>query len=160
MILDNAPWHKKAKRLIRDEKLPEYQDIHDAVEFLDIPPYSPDLNPIEQLWRITRKDVTHNRYFASLDLLSAALTSFFNRFKEANAKIASLCTFKFIDSEHSTSKKHVAIGSGYITLPNSTDLVIHCCLPMRIYFGVYYTYSSRLNYAFTPVLLELGISPR
>ena len=54
MILDNAPWHKKAKRLIRDENNDEYADIRAKVIFLDIPPYSPDLNPIEQLWRKAR----------------------------------------------------------------------------------------------------------
>ncbi|HOB44150.1 MAG TPA: transposase, partial [Bacillota bacterium] len=31
-----------------------------------LPPYSPELNPIERVWRITRRQVTHNRYFASV----------------------------------------------------------------------------------------------
>lgn len=49
--LDNAPWHKKAKILV--EKELEYQDIPDRMTFVSIPclypPYSPDLNPIEQV---------------------------------------------------------------------------------------------------------------
>jgi len=31
MILDNAPWHKKAVRLIQTEAQPEYQDIRDKL---------------------------------------------------------------------------------------------------------------------------------
>ena len=42
MILDNASWHKKAKRLIWEDQLPEYANIREKVKFLDIPPYSPD----------------------------------------------------------------------------------------------------------------------
>ena len=63
IILDNAPWHKKAKRLIYDEKLEEYQHIRKRAEFIFLPPYSPDLNPIEQCWRKARREVTHNEYF-------------------------------------------------------------------------------------------------
>ena len=66
IVLDNAPWHKKAIRLIWAEQREEYQDIRDAMTYLNLPPYSPDLNPIEQVWRITRKEVTHNRYCCAL----------------------------------------------------------------------------------------------
>ena len=38
MILDNAPRHRKAKRLIGVEE--EYRDKSERVSFLDIPPYS------------------------------------------------------------------------------------------------------------------------
>ena len=63
MVLDNAPWHKKAIRLIWTEECEEYQDIRDAMTYIALAPYSPDLNPIEQVWRITRREMTHNRYF-------------------------------------------------------------------------------------------------
>ncbi|MBO4374318.1 MAG: transposase [Lachnospiraceae bacterium] len=53
--MDNAPWHKKTKRLVQEEQLEEYSDILEDIEFIKLPPYSPDLNPIEQVWRITRK---------------------------------------------------------------------------------------------------------
>lgn len=69
MILDNAPWHKKAIRLIWKEARDEYADIRNEMEYLSLTPYSPDLNPIEQVWRKTRHEKTHNRYFASLSVL-------------------------------------------------------------------------------------------
>ena len=42
LILDNAPWHKKAIRLIQNEE--EFKDIRSKVQLLTLPPYSPDLN--------------------------------------------------------------------------------------------------------------------
>ena len=42
LILDSAPWHKKAVRLVQTEALPEYQDIRDKMTLLFLPPYSPD----------------------------------------------------------------------------------------------------------------------
>ena len=55
LIMDNASWHKKAARLVREDPQGEYRDISSAVTFLFLPPYSPDLNPIEQVWRITAR---------------------------------------------------------------------------------------------------------
>ena len=57
LVMDNAPWHKKTMRLISEEAQPECSDIRKKVEFIKLPPYSPDLNPIEQVWRITRKKI-------------------------------------------------------------------------------------------------------
>ena len=56
---------KKAVRLVQAEALPEYRDIRDKMSFIFLPPYSPDLNPIEQVWGITRREVTHNTYFVN-----------------------------------------------------------------------------------------------
>lgn len=58
--MDNAPWHKKAKRLIESEE--KYADIRNIVTIISPPSYSPDLNPIEQVWRVTRREKTKNRY--------------------------------------------------------------------------------------------------
>ena len=105
MILDNASWHKKAKRMICDEKNSEYADIREKVTFLDIPPYSPDLNPIEQLWRKARREVTHNRFFKNLDELKSALASFFGKFITPNEEISTLCQFNFTKKVHSSAKQ-------------------------------------------------------
>ena len=47
IVMDNAPWHKKAKRLINEDG--QYADIKEAATIISLPPYSPDLNPIEQV---------------------------------------------------------------------------------------------------------------
>lgn len=94
LVLDNASWHKKAVRLIQKEALPEYADIREKMTFVFLPPYSPDLNPIEQVWRITRREVTHNTYFSNVEKLSSALDEYFANLRKPNAKLSSLCSFK------------------------------------------------------------------
>lgn len=90
--MDNAPWHRKAIRLV--SSCSEYQDIRERVSMVSLPPYSPDLNPIEQVWRITRREKTHNRFWKDLDTLSSTLDSWFKSFDTPNAKLKSLCSFK------------------------------------------------------------------
>ena len=94
LFLDNAPWHKKAVRLVQTEALPEYQDIRDKMFLIFLPPYSPDLNPTEQVWRITRREVTHNTYFANSQVLEDSLDLYFATYRQPNVKMASLCAFK------------------------------------------------------------------
>ena len=94
LILDNAPWHKKAVRLVQTEALPEYQDIRDKMTLIFLPPYSPDLNPTEQVWRITRREVTHNTYFANAQVLEDTLDPYFAIYRQPNKKLVSLCAFK------------------------------------------------------------------
>lgn len=92
--MDNAPWHKKTLRLVDTEKQPEYADISDKVSFLMLPPYSPDLNPIEQVWRITRRENTHNTFFASISDLANTVDIAFDAWAVPNAQLKSLCSFK------------------------------------------------------------------
>lgn len=94
IILDNAPWHKKAIRLIWTEKLAEYADIRENLEYLSLPPYSPDLNPIEQVWRKTRREKTHNRYLDKMTTLCTELDNYFSGFSESNEQLRSLCNFR------------------------------------------------------------------
>lgn len=97
LILDNAPWHKKAIRLIQTEQLPEYADIRERLLLVSLPPYSPDLNPIEQCWRVTRREVTHNTYFPNKETLGTTLDAYFAQFDRPNEKFRFLCDFKYKD---------------------------------------------------------------
>ena len=94
LVMDNAPWHKKTKRLVYDEAQLEYTDILENVVFIMLPPYSPDLNPIEQVWRITRRENTHNTFFTSLSVLESTVDSAFASWAVPNDQLRSLCTFK------------------------------------------------------------------
>jgi transposase len=58
LLLDNGAFHK-AKQLI----------IPDNIELLFLPPYSPELNPAEKIWRHL-KDKLANIIFTSLEKLS------------------------------------------------------------------------------------------
>jgi putative transposase len=59
MVLDNARFHY-AKRL-----KPIIEKYKDKLELVFLPPYSPDLNPIERVWWL--KQVTHNRWVKTMD---------------------------------------------------------------------------------------------
>ena len=96
ITMDNAPWHKKARRLIKENKDGEFDDILDKAEFISMPPYSPDLNPIEQVWRTTRKKKTHNRFFKDLETLKNTVDGFFNTLSVPNDVLKNLCTFKWM----------------------------------------------------------------
>jgi len=56
MVLDGASSHKS-----KELKLPK------NVSLVPLPPYSPELNPAEQLWNTLRRDYFANRVFDSLD---------------------------------------------------------------------------------------------
>ena len=71
LIQDGASYHKKAE--VRD-----WFDAHrDWLEVHQLPAYSPEFNPTERLWQYTRKNGTHNRYFAGEEELVRTLTRVF-----------------------------------------------------------------------------------
>ena len=93
MIMDNAPWHKKAIRIIGENADGQYDDINEKVIFVKLPPYSPDLNPIEQVWRITRRENTHNVFFRNRAELEVTVDTAFARWAQPNHQLSSLCSF-------------------------------------------------------------------
>jgi len=58
LILDQAGWHM-AKTL----KVPQ------NITLVPLPPKSPELNPVENLWQFMRDNLLSNRVFASYDQL-------------------------------------------------------------------------------------------
>ena len=79
-----------------------------CLEFL--PPYSPDLNLIERLWRLMHKHALYNRSYGSFAEFRGALLEFFFRLPEEFAdSLRSLLTLKFnIASDASGHKRTVA----------------------------------------------------
>ena len=57
LIADNARYHHG---LLHKQWRQNCSDRF-SIEFL--PPYSPELNPIERVWKLTRRLAIHNRYF-------------------------------------------------------------------------------------------------
>jgi transposase len=49
-----------------------------------LPPYSPELNPIERVWKLTRRQCLHNRYFATLEEVIAAVEAQFGSWARRN----------------------------------------------------------------------------
>jgi len=59
-----------------------------------IPPYSPELNPIERVWKLTRRICTHNRYFPNLDELVETVSQQLDLWSEPNQTLQRLCASK------------------------------------------------------------------
>jgi transposase len=79
VIQDQAGFHPRAG----DAGLPE------RIHLLPLPPYSPELNPIEGLWDQVQ-DVTCNRRHESLDALEETLTTALRPFWETPSRVLSL----------------------------------------------------------------------
>jgi transposase len=64
-----------------------------AVDFeLDyLPPYSPELNPIERVWKLTRRLRLHNRYFAELEEVIDSLEAQLLEWANQNETLRRLC---------------------------------------------------------------------
>jgi len=58
---------------------------------LFLPPYSPELNPIERVWKLTRRLPTHNRYFEHLEQVADAVEITFADWRKPNAVLRKLC---------------------------------------------------------------------
>ena len=82
-ILDNAKYHHS--RLVT-----EFAKFL-GIELLFLPPYSPDLNPIERVWKFVRKHATHNKYFQILEELRSALDEQFGIYHKENEVLKKLC---------------------------------------------------------------------
>ena len=73
LILDNAGFHKTD---VVKSLLEEYNKWI-AVEY--IPPYSPELNPIETCWKVTKNAVTKSQHFKTIDSMQETLEDFWSK---------------------------------------------------------------------------------
>lgn len=69
IILDNAGYH-------RAEEVKNYAKIL-SIELHYLPPYSPNLNPIERLWKIMHEHVSYNKYYEKFSEFTEATLHFF-----------------------------------------------------------------------------------
>ena len=60
-----------------------------AIALFRLPPYSPELNPIEPVWKTTRKLTMHNRFYRTTGERDAALRKTFGKFRRQPSLIAS-----------------------------------------------------------------------
>lgn len=85
VVLDNAGYHHA--RALR----PFLNTVRNVLTLLFLPPYSPQLAPIERVWKLARRLATHNQYFPILAQLIAALVYRFQRWHKPNRVLHRLC---------------------------------------------------------------------
>lgn len=85
ILLDNARYHHAV--VLKPFLLANKKYLR--LEF--IPAYSPELNPIERVWKLTRKLCTHNVYFEELAQLTESVTQQYRRWRRPNNTLRKLC---------------------------------------------------------------------
>ena len=85
MVLDGAGWHKS-----------ESLKIPDNVRLLSLPPYSPELNPVEHIWDDLREKEFHNRVFDCLDSLEDHLEKALHDMEHDHDRIRSTVAWPWI----------------------------------------------------------------
>lgn len=76
VIMDGAGWHQQ-----------DLADDFDNLTLLKLPPYSPELNPIEQVWQWLRQNVLANRCFSGYDDIVEQCSIAWNTFIEKKARV-------------------------------------------------------------------------
>lgn len=71
IILDQSGYHRS--QLVRDEALKRNIILH------YLPPYSPNLNPIERLWKVMNENVRNNVFFKSAKNFNESICEFFDK---------------------------------------------------------------------------------
>ena len=75
LIWDGAGWHKSKE--IR-QFLSETNQGKTKLELFSFPPYSPELNPQEHVWKALRQNITHNRMEKDFSVLIKDCLKFLN----------------------------------------------------------------------------------
>jgi transposase len=82
LVLDGASWHKS-----KDLKIPT------NIMLMYLPPYSPELNPVERLWHYIKSKIIRNKIYQTIAELEVCLTNFFKNLDPCTIK--SVCSYGY-----------------------------------------------------------------
>jgi transposase len=85
LLLDGAGWH--TARAIA---------VPDNVSLIFLPPYSPELNPVERVWPHLRERCLSLRLFADLDAVIVGCRDAWNRLLDEPGRVASLTDYPYL----------------------------------------------------------------
>jgi len=109
LFSDNARYYKSY--IIQDAlKTEKYKRI----KMIFLPPYSPNLNPIERVWKFFKKEVLENKFYKKFDEFKDAINNFFNHDLTSDVMKEKLRRFA-TDNFHIRYKGQLC----YISLPDN-----------------------------------------
>lgn len=87
IILDNAGYHhsKEVKNFLEGKH----------IKLIFLPPYSPNLNLIEKLWKFFKKNVLYNKYYKNIKKFRKACVAFFSNIHQYSDDIAKFMNADF-----------------------------------------------------------------
>ncbi|WP_176463261.1 IS630 family transposase [Vibrio sp. 03_296] len=86
VIMDGAGWHTN-----------DIAEPFDNVSITKLPPYSPELNPIEQVWSGLRQHYLANPSFADYEGIVSKVCRTWNSFLECSTRVRQMCSRRWID---------------------------------------------------------------
>src|ERR671924_1308499 len=90
LVLDQAGWHG-AKALT----------VPDSMTLVALPPYSPELNPVERVWLYLKERFLSHRLLDAYDAIVGATCAAWNRLRTEVGRITSLCSYPWIEAVNS-----------------------------------------------------------
>jgi len=88
IILDNA-------RYYRCKLVQEFLEKNPRIQFVFLPPYSPNLNIIERLWKFFKKNITYNEYYEKFSIFKEKSMGFFQNIEKYKSELQTLMTDNF-----------------------------------------------------------------
>ncbi len=86
LILDGAGWHKTGGKLT----------VPDNISLLHLPPYCPELNPVENIWQYLRQNFLSNRIFDSYDKIVDACCDAWRALTGLTGKIRQIASREWV----------------------------------------------------------------
>ncbi len=85
LIVDQAGWHTS-----------DALEIPENIRLVYLPPYSPELNPVEHIWEYLRENDLSNKAFTSLDQLEKTLCRSLNKLEKNPKLVKSMTNFPYL----------------------------------------------------------------
>lgn len=83
LVLDGAGWHKASKLVIPEN-----------IELFFLPPYSPELNPVERFWQYIKNNTIKNKVYKTLECLEQEISAFLRGM--TREVTASVCAINYL----------------------------------------------------------------
>ena len=83
LVMDGAGWHKSKKL-----------EVPANIEIVYLPPYSPELNPVERLWAYIKRWTIRNKIYTTLSALQKAVGEF--TISLSQELVQSLCSINYL----------------------------------------------------------------
>ena len=76
ILIDGAGWHKS-----------QALNVPENITLIKLPPYSPELNPVENIWQYLKNNFLNNRIFDNYDAIVDACSDAWNTLTKITGKI-------------------------------------------------------------------------
>jgi hypothetical protein len=85
MFADQAGWH-----------IANHLKVPDNITLVSLPPYSPELNPVERVWLYLKERFLSHRLHADYDAILEAACAAWNQLVAEAGRVTSLCSYPWI----------------------------------------------------------------